>query len=146
MLVSRLALRNFAIVALRVHANTPRALRDQLVSGYCIEGQGTPPNAPSYDSGFCVADVLEGRTDWSPDEVEEFRRFLDEPRIGAWLQVQYDEIDDAIRNNAVWGSQLANEESDDIDVPSLKRAIIQRSAADPSAMMQLRGQKYQPSA
>lgn len=130
--------RYFAMVALRVHAGSPRALRDHLVIGYFVAGQGTPPNAPSYNSGYCVADVLEGRSDWSLDEVEEFRQFLDEPRIGGWLQAQFDEIDDAITNNPVWGSNLLDLTSEEIDVPRLKRVIIQKSAMAPDAMRQLR--------
>ncbi len=133
----------FAMLALRVHANSAQALRDHLVIGYFVEGQGTPPDAPSYNSGYCVADVLEGRSDWSADEVEEFRQFLDEPRIGAWLQAQFDEIDDAIRNNPVWGSELLDLGSGGIDAHSLKRAIVQKSALDADAMRQLRnGTKF----
>lgn len=133
--------RYFAILALRLHANSPQALRDHLVIGYFVEGEGTPPDAPSYNSGYCVADVLEGRSDWSAEEVDEFRQFLDEPRIGDWLQAQFDEIDDAIKNNTVWGSALlANDgAADEIDVPMLKRAVIQRSVLESNAMEQLRG-------
>jgi hypothetical protein len=39
----------FALVALRLGASTPQALRDHVVIGYFREDQGTPPNAPSYD-------------------------------------------------------------------------------------------------
>lgn len=130
--------RYFAIVALRLHANSPEALRNHLVIGYFVEGQGTPPDAPSYNSGYCVADVLEGRSDWSPEEVDEFRQFLDEPRIEAWLQAQFDEIDAAIEDNPVWGSELLDLKSDGIDVNSLKRFIVQKSALEPDAMRQLR--------
>jgi hypothetical protein len=78
----------FAIVALRLNAASPEALRDHLVVGYFVDGEGTPPNAPSYNSGYCVADVLEGRAKWSPDEVEEFRAFLtEEQRFGPWLHL-----------------------------------------------------------
>jgi|CXWL01.1.fsa_nt_gi hypothetical protein len=136
----------FAAVALRLHANTPRALCDHLVVGYFVEGQGTPPHAPSYNSGYCVADVLAGRSDWSVAEVEEFRQFLDEPRVGIWLQTQFDELNDAIRDNPVWDSELLvnDVESDEFDVPMLKRAIIQKSAAEPKAMAQLRGARMLP--
>jgi hypothetical protein len=130
----------FAIVALRLHASTPEALRDHLVIGYFVEGEGTPPHAPSYNSGYCVADALEGRIDWSADEIEEFRQFLDEPRIGLWLQAQFDEINDAIRDNPVWDSEMLENDmdSDEIDVPMIKCAIIQKSAMEPGAMAQLR--------
>lgn len=130
--------RYFAAVALRVHAATPQKLRDHLVIGYFVEGQGTPPDAPSYNTGYCVADVLEGRTDWSADEVEEFRQFLDEPRFNAWLQAQFDEIDQAIQSNPMWNSALLAQESGGIDTHSVKRAIVQRSALDVDAMRQLR--------
>lgn len=133
----------FAIVALRVNASTPEALRDHLVVGYFDEGQGTPPDAPSYNSGYCVADVLRGRTEWSADEIEEFRQFLNEPRIGAWLQAQFDQIDDAIKNNPVWVSELLHLKSGEIDVHCLKRTIVQNSALEPDAMRQLRnGTKF----
>ena len=132
--------RYFAIVALRAHASTPNALRDHLVIGYFEQGQRTPPDAPSYDSGFCVSDVLEGRSNWSADEVEEFRQLLEEPRMVNWLQTQFDEISDAIRDNMVWASELlANDlESDELDVPMLSRAVVQKSALQPDAMRQLR--------
>lgn len=133
----------FAIVALRLNAPTPGALRDHLVVGYFVEGKGTPPDAQSYNSGYCVADVLEGRSDWSPEEVEEFRAFLTEPRLGSWLQAQFDEINQAIQGNSVWASKLLENELalSDIDVPMIKRAIIQKSAMEPDAMAQLRTPK-----
>ncbi len=59
----------FAILALRLSANSPQALLYQVVIGYFREGQGTPPDAPSYPSGYCVGDVLEGRSDWSPGRI-----------------------------------------------------------------------------
>lgn len=131
----------FAIVALRLHAGNPEALRDHLVIGYFVDDEGAPPNAPVRDSGYCVADVLAGRTDWSDDEIEEFRRFIDsDPRFGPWLQSQFDEINEAIRSNPVWRSDLLvnDHESDGIDAPQMKRTIIQASAEDPGAMAQLR--------
>lgn len=134
----------FAIVALRTSAATPEALRDHLVVGYFLESGGTPPNSPSFDSGYCVADVLEGRSDWSPDEVEEFRAFLtNEPRFGPWLQAQFDELSQAIHDNAAWESDLLENDvaSNDIDVFTIKRVIIQKSAMEAGAMAQLRAPK-----
>lgn len=131
----------FAVVALRLHAGTPQALRDQLVVGYFVEGQGTPPDAPAYNSGYCLADVLEGRTDWSPDEVDDLRQFVEhDPRFGPWLQARFDEINEAIRDNPVWGSELLvnDMDSDLFDVPMLKRVVIQKSAMEADAMAQLR--------
>lgn len=134
----------FAVVALRLNAATPDALRDHLVVDYFVEGEGTPPDAPSYNSGYCVADVLEGRSDWTPEEVAEFRAFLSsEPRFGPWLQAQFEELDQAIQGNSVWEADLlANEvTSNDIDIPLIKHALIQKSAMEPSAMAQLRAVK-----
>ena len=131
----------FAIFALRVHASTPQALRDHVVIGYFVEGEGTPPHSPSYNSGYCVADVLEGRTDWSPDDIEDLRQFMTHDlRFGPWLQAQFGDINVAIRDNPVWESELLVNDlaSDDIDVPLLKRAIIQKSAIELDAMRQLR--------
>lgn len=53
----------FAIVALRLNVPTPDALRDHLAVGYFLEGEGIPPDAQSYNSGYCVADVLKGHSD-----------------------------------------------------------------------------------
>lgn len=137
----------FAIVALRLHASTPGALRDHLVIEYFLEGEGTPPNAPTHPSGYCVADVLEGRSDWTTDEVAEFRQFIEqEPRFGAWLQSQFDEIDHTIRKSPHWESELQvlDELPDGLDVATIKRAIIQKSAMEFGAMAQLRGVSTQP--
>lgn len=137
----------FALFALRLNASTPEALRDHVVIGYFVEGEGTPPDAPSYNSGYCVADVLEGRTDWSLDDVEDLRQFMaHDPRFGPWLKAQFDDINVAIRDNPVWDSELVvnDVESDDIDLPLLKRAIIKKSAMAPDAMAQLRAVKTHP--
>lgn len=135
------ASRYFAIVALRLNAGSPAALRDHLVVGYFREGQGTPPDAPSYNSGYCVGDILAGHSDWQPDEVEEFRQFLEEPRVTAWLQGEFAELDRTIRENPVWASDLlaTDENGDPFDAAMIQRTIIQRSALEPGAMAQLRG-------
>lgn len=134
----------FAIVALRLHASTREALRDHLVIGYFVEGQGTPPNAPTYNSGYALGDVLEGRTDWRPDEVDDLREFVERnPRFQPWLQAEFAAIDEAIRTSPVWASGLLADAADagDIDVSTIKRAIIERSASEPGAMAQLRRPK-----
>lgn len=130
--------RYFAISALAMHASTPDALRDHVLICCFIEGEGTPPDAPVYFTGYCIGDVLEGRTDWNPDEVEELRGFvMHGPRFSEWLQDQFDALDSAIRNNPVWNSPLGIE-SDEIDVPAMKRAVIIRTAMNPDAMGKLR--------
>lgn len=130
--------RYFAIIALAIHASSLDELRDHVLICCFVEGEGTPPDAPVHYTGYCIGDVLEGRTDWNPDEVDELRSFvMHEPRFTQWLQDQFDAIDTAIRNNPVWNSPLGIE-SDEIDGPAIKRAIIIKSAMDPNAMGQLR--------
>lgn len=121
----------FAVVALRLNAPTPEALLNHVVIGYFREGQGAPPDAPSYNSGHCVDDVLEGRTDWRPEEVEEFREFLTGPRVVPWLQIQWDGLNQAIQNCSIWSLE-GGEQS------FVECAIIQNSALMPNAMGQLR--------
>lgn len=136
--------RYFAVVALRLHAATPEALRDHVVIAYFVEGQGTPPDAPYYNSGYSVGDVLSGRSDWTPDEIEDLRKFLDEPRMIDWLRHEFAEIDRAIRENPVWDSELVNMDSGDFEVGMIRRAIIRSSAAEPEAMAALRGKRASP--
>lgn len=130
-----------AILALRLSASSPQALRDQVVIGYFREGQGTPPDAPSYPSGYCVGDVLEGRSDWSPEEVAELRAFLDEPRIVRWLQEQWDEIDEAIRNSPVWekGTRV-----DEVEFPSSDPAMPEHGGDEAAAATAASPQYWQP--
>ena len=86
-------------------------------------------------------DVLAGGAEWSEDERAELRGFIEtESRFRNWLEVQFDDINRAIRDNAVWSSPLLQGEADDdaITVNTLKRAIIQKSAIEPRSMAQLR--------
>lgn len=89
-----------AIVAILMDIPTPQALKNQLIVCYYDESKGTPPDAPIYSSGHCVADILDGRSNWASDEVEEFRSFLDStPSFIPWLKIQFDELMQIIRNN-----------------------------------------------
>jgi hypothetical protein len=133
--------RYFAVVALRFNVATPEDLLAHLVVAYFDSSAGTPPAAPTYNSGYCVADILEGRADWTPAEVEEFRAFVTvDPRFGPWLQQRFDDLDRAIQENHVWDSELLENDvtSDVVDAPLIKRAIIRKSALEPTAMQQLR--------
>jgi hypothetical protein len=132
--------RFYAIVALRLNAATPEALRSHVAIVYFVDGAGMPPNAPLYYPGYTVADVLEGRSDLTEQEVTEFRAFLAEPRFEAWLQDRFREIDQAIRNNPVWSSELMQEGADEdaLDVATLKRAAISKTVLEENAMAALR--------
>lgn len=131
----------FAVLALRLNVPDPEALIAHAVVAYFAEGQGEPPNAPAYNSGLCVEDVLEGHAGWPEDDVEEFRRFVqDESRQGPWRRARFEDLDQAIQSCALWESELmANDGSSSTsDVQLLKRAVIRKSAMEPSAMQQLR--------
>jgi hypothetical protein len=138
--------RYFAIAALRLHAGTPEALLPHVAVVYFVDGDREPPNAPAYCSDYSVADVLEGRSDWSSDEVEEFRRFIsDDQRVRPWLETRFAEIDKAIRTNAVWESDLLvndDDEADEISAAMIRRAIIHASAVAPDALAALRRTRY----
>jgi hypothetical protein len=131
----------FAIVALRTHVPSIEHLVNHIVIGYFRDGEGTPPDAPNYHSGYCIGDVLEGRSDWTESERNELREFIEsEPRFRSWLEVHYADIDIAIRENAVWSSPLLQDEAenDENTANTLMRAVIQRSATDTGSMAQLR--------
>jgi hypothetical protein len=138
------AQRYFAIVALRLNALTPEALVKHLPIAYFVEGTDTPPNARNYNSGLCVDDILEGRSDWSTDEVEELRHLVtDDARFKSWLQARFDEIDDAIQTISLFapGALGSPSESDEIDADTIMRAAIHRAAMEPDAMSHLRAHK-----
>ena len=99
--------KSFAIMTVRLKIQTPAQLRDYINISYFKEGEGIPPDAPAYYSGFNVGEILAGKADWSQAEIDEFRAWLDtNPQIDGWLQKQFDAIDSAIKNNAVWQSPL----------------------------------------
>lgn len=125
----------FAIVALRIHAPSPAELLHHTLIVYFHEDEGTPPDAPAYRSGYCVGDILDGRSDWSADEVAEFRAWLKNDQSQRWLQAQFDEIDQEIRDNPIWDSYFV--QSDD-PVMRIKRAVVLKSASEPTSMTALR--------
>lgn len=91
------------IMAYRLTVTSPQQLRDYLTVGYFREGEGSPPDAPSYHSGFLVRDVLSGKAGWSQEEVSEFEEWLDtNSKINGWLIEQFNELNAAIRDNLVW--------------------------------------------
>lgn len=110
-----------------------------------MEGEGEPPDAPSYSSGYCVADVLEGCSDFSADEIEEFREYLTEPRVASWLKKQFLELHLVIQNYSVCQpEQLENGEAlVNVDILRLQRVLIEKAALEPAAMEQLRTLKGQ---
>lgn len=132
--------RFFAIVALRCNVPTPDALRDHVFIGHF--GDNNTPTAQSacFSTGLCVDDVLRGWSDWTTEEVEEFRLFLDEPRVQRWLGEQFDSLNNAIRDNHIWGSggMLGEPDAIEADIDLFRRKIICMSAMREDAMNQVR--------
>jgi len=133
--------RYFALVTLRLNAAKPEALLGHLVVMYF---EGNPPDAPAYSSPYCAADIMEGRSDWLPSEVDEFIEWLTENTAFApWLRGQFDDLNRAIQENSVWESPLMENDldSDLVDEPMIKRAAIHRAALLPDAMIRLRSSR-----
>ena len=76
-------------------------------TGYCLEGDGEPPNASAYPSGFLVKDVLVGKAEWVPEAVDEFAEWLEsDPRVNAYIEESFHRIDAAIQSSPVWDSSF----------------------------------------
>ncbi|MBS0557738.1 MAG: hypothetical protein JSR27_10040 [Proteobacteria bacterium] len=126
--------RFFAIVVMRLNIGSALALRDHALIG-SFGADARPPDGPVYYSGCCVADVLAGRSDFSPDEIAEFAQWLEsEPRMATWLQQQFEDINIAIQECSVWNSSLL---ADDV-AALIKRTLIEKAALEPGSMQQLR--------
>jgi hypothetical protein len=77
----------------RMHVRSPEQLRDNLLVIYFREGEGAPPDAPRYSSGFYVVDVLQGKAGWTEDEVAEMRTWLaQDARVAAWTAAEFEKI------------------------------------------------------
>lgn len=70
-----------------------------------LTGNG-PPSGTTHDAGFTAGDVLEGLTDWSSEEVEEFRAWSVGDAVDQWLVDQFGDINETIKNSPVWASDL----------------------------------------
>lgn len=107
-----------AIIAYRLSISSPQQLRDYLTIAYYRQcDENPPPDALSYDSGFLVKDVLEGKADWSEDEIREFDNWLTaNPKVEMFLTEQFDKINTAIRDSVVWTTPLwTDDESEEPD-------------------------------
>lgn len=92
-----------AVVSYRLAVPNAEALRQHLMIGY-LEG---PPPAPAFLSPFTVTDVLEGRSDWPDQDVEDFRIWFEtHPAVAPWLEAQFELINEAIRNDPLFESEL----------------------------------------
>ena len=88
------------IFVYRMAVQEPKDLRNVLPVIYFLEGQGEPPDAPQYESGHLVQDVLDGKAGWSEIEIEDFKKWLEtDPALNDWVNTNFKEIDEAIRNS-----------------------------------------------
>ncbi|HXG28345.1 MAG TPA: hypothetical protein VNJ47_05795 [Nevskiales bacterium] len=96
---------NAAIIQARIKMGTPEKLKNHLGIYYFEEGQGEPPNAPCYFSGLLVQQVLDGKSDWSQEEVEELRLWLQTERIETWVKERHQEVHKAVSeafDGSIW--------------------------------------------
>jgi hypothetical protein len=91
------------VVLYRLNVRTPEDIIPLLSVVYFKE-QGDPPRSP-FRSGFLIQDVLEGKSEWAPEEISEFREWLDgNQKLKAAVAVEFEEINKAIKDSLVWDS------------------------------------------
>jgi hypothetical protein len=70
---------------------------------YFDESQGAPPDCPQYPSGYLVFEIFEGVSDWSEDEVSDFRAWLEnDAGLQEWVADYRRRLDEAIRTSPHW--------------------------------------------
>ncbi len=100
-----------AVMLTRTSIQNTRDLVELLPVVYFDERKGTPPDCPKYPSGLLVHDVLEGRSDWSEEEVTEFRSWIENHTgLQQWLADYLEQLDEAIRTSR---SRQGDDEPDD---------------------------------
>jgi hypothetical protein len=93
------------IVAYRLSVQRADQLLELLPVLYFREGEGSPPNAPTYPSGFLVGDVLAGKAGWALEEIEEFRAWLDTDKaMNKWVADDFIATNIAIQDSPIWKS------------------------------------------
>ena len=101
------------ILMYRLSVSQPTDLYPTLPVVYFRDGEGTPPDAPRYRSGYTVAQVLAGEADWSAEEIAEFRTWLEtDPRFLAWLHQTFAENETAIRESIALDGDIQDEEDE----------------------------------
>ncbi len=77
---------------------------------YFKEGEGEPPDAPVYRSGFTVGDIVDGNAGWSKDEIEELQAWIaKDENVQDWLRKDFEATDLAIRKSPLWESEFMND-------------------------------------
>lgn len=98
------------VTTFRLEVSAPRDLLPWVPIGYFHDGHGGPDGL-TYDSGLRVRDVVDGRADWTPEEVEEFRQWIStHRRLDDWLAECLQDINEAIRALPIWNDPGAHGE------------------------------------
>jgi hypothetical protein len=94
------------VLAYRLSVRKPEDLLGIMPVVY-YRGEGGPPDAEPYRSGFLVQDVLSGKAGWTPDEISEFRQWLEtNEQLVATLTADFRAVEEAIRKSPLWDSEL----------------------------------------
>lgn len=99
------------ITAYRLEVKEPGDLAKSLQVFYFKDGEGTPPNAPTYPSGYSVDEVLAGKAGWTEQEIREFANWLaSDSALNRFLRETFNEVHSAIIASPLWDSELMTDE------------------------------------
>lgn len=99
------------ITAYRLQVREPRDIANAFPVFYFKDGEGIPPNAPTYPSGYSVAEVLAGDAGWTEQEISDFTKWLaDDPALNCLLRETFNEVHQAIVASPLWDSELMTDE------------------------------------
>jgi hypothetical protein len=92
-----------AAVIARTSIRKDRDLIEVLPVIHFDQSKGTPPDSPQYPSDYLVFEVLEGKSDWSENEVSEFRAWIEnDAGLREWITDHRRRLDEAIRASPHW--------------------------------------------
>lgn len=100
------AQRYSVILAYRLQVRGAPDLLSLASIGYFTQDGAGPPAGETESAGFTAGAVLEGDSDWSANEVAEFRAWIEGERVQDWLADEFALIHALIENNPVWTSEL----------------------------------------
>lgn len=99
------------VVEYRLRVRSPKDLLGFMPVLYYRESEWSPSNAPTYPSGYSVRQVLDGESDWSMKEVEEFRQWLESNRaLNECVAEEHQSVHEAIIASPLWESELMTDE------------------------------------
>ncbi len=127
----------FAVTTIRLHAPQPEKLCGYLAVGCLDELESTGAEPIWRDSSYGVDDILEGKTDWTSSEVEEFRSLIDSGNFQSWLKDADIELDTAIKDSPLWQTELMHI-GEEVDSSACMRVLVSKAAMESNGMVGLR--------